>query len=135
MADLDPAHVEAVALVIDGCIESVWHASDERTRGPWKRAAERILTSIDPAVHSALLAALVRAGVLTEEDHVDWCTQEEYHDDDHYWMRCGLPADHDGEHRNSDTGRRWERRPDIDPEDVPKPRERRYVTRWEDVDA
>ena len=29
--------------------------------------AERLLTSTDPAVHSALLDALVRAGVLTED--------------------------------------------------------------------
>lgn len=64
MPDLDPAHVEAVALVVDGCTESVWRTSDEHTRGPWKRAAERVLTSTDPAVHAALLAALVRADYL-----------------------------------------------------------------------
>ena len=29
--------------------------------------AERLLTSTDPAVHAAMLAALVRAGALTEE--------------------------------------------------------------------
>ena len=29
--------------------------------------ADRLLTSTDPAVHAAMLAALVRAGVLTEE--------------------------------------------------------------------
>ena len=126
-SDLDPAHVEAVARAL---------AHPERVSDRYREQAHRLLTRDDDHLtHAALLATLVRAGVLTEEDRVDWCTQEEYHDDDYYWMRCGLPADHDGEHRNSDTGRRWERRPDIDPEDVPKPRERRYVTRWEDVDA
>ncbi len=32
-------------------------------------SAENVLTSTDPAVHAAMLDALVRAGVLTEEQH------------------------------------------------------------------
>jgi len=33
----------------------------------YRERAVRVLTSTDPAVHAAMLAALVRAGVLTEE--------------------------------------------------------------------
>ena len=50
-------HIDAVALVI----ESSWSDSDDA------KIAHRILTSTDPAVHAAMLAALVRAGVLTED--------------------------------------------------------------------
>lgn len=49
-------HIDAVALVI----ESAWSDGDDA------KIAHRILTSTDPAVHAAMLAALVRAGVLTE---------------------------------------------------------------------
>ena len=49
-------HIDAVALVI----ESAWSDGDDAT------IAHRILTSTDPAVHAAMLDALVRAGVLTE---------------------------------------------------------------------
>ena len=49
-------HTDAVALVI----ESAWSDGDDA------KIAHRILTSTDPAVHAAILAALVRAGVLTE---------------------------------------------------------------------
>ena len=48
-------HIDAVALVI----ESAWSDGDEA------KIAHRILTSTDPAVHLAMLDALVRAGVLT----------------------------------------------------------------------
>ena len=50
-------HIDAVAFVI----ESAWSDGDDAT------IAHAILTSTDPAVHAAMLAALVRAGVLTEE--------------------------------------------------------------------
>ena len=50
-------HIDAVALVI----ESAWSDGDDA------KIAHRILTSTDPAVHAAMLDALVRAGVLTEE--------------------------------------------------------------------
>ena len=49
-------HIDAVALVI----ESAWSDGDDA------KIAHRILTSTDPAVHAAMLDALVRAGVLTE---------------------------------------------------------------------
>ena len=45
-------HIDAVALVI----ESAWSDGDDA------KIAHRILTSTDPAVHAAMLAALVRAG-------------------------------------------------------------------------
>ena len=53
-ADPTAEHIDAVALVI----ESAWSDGDDA------KIAHRILTSTDPAVHAALLAALVRAGVL-----------------------------------------------------------------------
>lgn len=53
MPDLDPAHVEAVARALLG-----------RTA---TSGARQILTSTDPDVHAAMLAALVRAGVLDVE--------------------------------------------------------------------
>ena len=43
----------------------------------YRERAVRVLTSTDPAVHAAMLAALVRAGVLTEE----WALRYE-HDTD-----------------------------------------------------
>ena len=48
-------HTDAVAFVI----ESAWSDGDDAT------IAHAILTSKDPAVHAAMLDALVRAGVLT----------------------------------------------------------------------
>ena len=47
-------HIDAVAFVI----ESAWSDGDDA------KIAHRILTSTDPAVHAAMLDALVRAGVL-----------------------------------------------------------------------
>ena len=47
-------HIDAVALVI----ESAWSDGDDA------KIAHHILTSTDPAVHAAMLDALVRAGVL-----------------------------------------------------------------------
>lgn len=60
-------HIDAVAFVI----ESAWSDGDDA------KIAHRILTSTDPAVHAAMLDALVRAGVLTEE----WALRYE-HDTD-----------------------------------------------------
>ena len=60
-------HIDAVAFVI----ESAWSDGDDAT------IAHAILTSKDPAVHAAMLDALVRAGVLTEE----WAVRYE-HDTD-----------------------------------------------------
>ncbi len=56
-------HIDAVAFVI----ESAWSDGDDA------KIAHRILTSTDPAVHAAMLDALVRAGVLAEE----WAVQYE----------------------------------------------------------
>ena len=50
-------HIDAVAFVI----ESAWSDGDDAT------IAHAILASTDPAVHAAMLDALVRAGVLTED--------------------------------------------------------------------
>ena len=50
-------HIDAVARVVHRFVES--HDRDEMVAD--------LLTSTDPAVHSALLDALVRAGVLTED--------------------------------------------------------------------
>ena len=54
-------HIDAVALVI----ESAWSDGDDA------KIAHRILTSTDPAVHAAMLDALVRAGVLRSPETVD----------------------------------------------------------------
>lgn len=48
-------HIDAVARVVHRFVES--HDRDEMVAD--------LLTSTDPAVHAAMLAALVRAGVLT----------------------------------------------------------------------
>ena len=64
-------HIDAVAR--NGAIDAV-----ARALRPWVRVrgkqwtevrmdADRLLTSTDPAVHAAMLDALVRAGVLTED--------------------------------------------------------------------
>lgn len=68
-------HTDAVALPSVRHIQAVgralWETSraDEGTMSAIGAdlAATAILTSTDPAVHSALLDALVRAGVLTED--------------------------------------------------------------------
>ena len=56
-------HIDAVARVVHRFVES--HDRDEMVM--------ELLTSTDPAVHAAMLDALVRAGVLTEE----WAVQYE----------------------------------------------------------
>lgn len=60
-------HIDAVARVVHRFVES--HDRDEMVAD--------LLTSTDPAMHAAMLAALVRAGVLTEE----WALRYE-HDTD-----------------------------------------------------
>ena len=62
-------HTDAVALVI----ESAWSDGDDAT------IAHAILTSTDPAVHLAMLDALVRAGVLTPEDAPIYRGAEHHH--------------------------------------------------------
>lgn len=61
MPDLDPAHVEAVARHL----ANDWNPDrDIILTAMFRDYAATILTSTDPAVHAALLAALVRAGML-----------------------------------------------------------------------
>ncbi len=62
-------HTDAVAFVI----ESAWSDGDDAT------IAHAILTSTDPAVHAAMLDALVRAGVLTPEDAPIYRGAEHHH--------------------------------------------------------
>ena len=72
MPDLAPEHVEAVAVValnegarsIRDCSAWTSPASDDAVLDDCRMIAEGLLTSTDPDVHAALLAALVRAGVL-----------------------------------------------------------------------
>lgn len=122
MADLDPAHVEVICEVMHNAYEvaavvSGWE-TNAASRKPWRevpeanqetmRAAVRaILTSTDPAVHAALLAALVRAGVLDVEKRCRCSCGGEFGAATH-----AFNAVHDA-----------------------SPIERRYVTRWEDVDV
>lgn len=96
-----------------------------------REVARVVLTSTDPAVHAAMLAALVRAGVIAEETYVDWCDHEDRDPwDPGQWIKCGQRADHRGEHKDGCSGHHWPRRPDIDPSDKPEPRMRRYATEW-----
>ena len=84
-----------------------------------------------PAELAAMLAALVRAGVIAEETYVDWCDHEDRDPwEPGQWIKCGQPADHRGEHKDGCSGHHWPRRPDIDPSDKPEPRMRRYATEW-----
>lgn len=61
-----PEHVHAVAVVLAQANGTEWDLmpGDDDV---YRRDARAILTSDDPAVHAALLAALTRAGVLTED--------------------------------------------------------------------
>ena len=45
----------------------------------YRERAVRVLTSTDPAVHAAMLDALARAGVLTEEDAPIYRGAEHHH--------------------------------------------------------
>ena len=93
MADLDPAHVEAVAR--------------QMLASTATNDAALLLTSTDPDVHAALLAALVRAGVLDVEKRCRCSCGGEFGAATH-----AFNAVHDA-----------------------SPIERRYVTRWENVDV
>ncbi len=66
MSDPTAEHVDAVARAMCRC-----HPADDDSLHCSVWRARAVLTSTDPAVHAALLDALVRAGVLTEEspDH------------------------------------------------------------------
>ncbi|MDN5934403.1 MAG: hypothetical protein L0I24_25575 [Pseudonocardia sp.] len=57
-------HIDAVARAIDEGHHPYGVATVE-----CHDSVRRLLTSTDPAVHAAMLDALVRAGVLTEEQH------------------------------------------------------------------
>ena len=78
-------HIDAVARVVHRFVES--HDRDEMVAD--------LLTSTDPAVHAAMLAALVRAGVLTPEDAPIYRGAEHHH-----WQQRW-----DGEHTHE--GRRY----------------------------
>ena len=62
-------HIDAVARVVHRFVES--HDRDEMVAD--------LLTSTDPAVHAAMLDALVRAGVLTPEDAPIYRGAEHHH--------------------------------------------------------
>jgi hypothetical protein len=62
----DPAHIDAVARVIDPAAFDV-DSIDWLQRAVIEGPALDLLTSSDPAVHAAMLDALTRHGVLTEE--------------------------------------------------------------------
>ena len=62
-------HIDAVARVVHRFVES-----DDRDE-----MVADLLTSTDPAVHAAMLDALVRAGVLTPEDAPIYRGAEHHH--------------------------------------------------------
>ena len=111
-------HIDAVARRMStrewGEWSSAYHADfnrwtwdgDGRTdmeRAEFRDYADAILTSTDPAVHSAMLAALVRAGVLTVEDAPIYRAAEHHH-----WQQRW-----DGEHTHE--GRRYVTRWEVAP--------------------
>lgn len=112
-------HTDAVA--------EAMHASAAPTLQGLARA---ILTSTDPAVHAAMLAALVRAGVLTEETAGHYACPAEERSPWSGWVRCGKFDNHEDDHEDSTSGWHWPRDPD-DPEDVPATPPHRLVTPWE----
>ncbi|MBK6556127.1 MAG: hypothetical protein IPG16_02575 [Comamonadaceae bacterium] len=71
-------HTDAVARVVAGLLDDFDTVMNVRAES--REVARRLLTSTDPAVHLALVDALVRAGVLTErfairdEDGSVWLT-------------------------------------------------------------
>ena len=86
-------HTDAVARVVHRFVES--HDRDEMVAD--------LLTSTDPAVHAAMLDALVRAGVLTVEDAPIYRAAEHHH-----WQQRW-----DGEHTHE--GGRYVTRWDVAP--------------------
>ena len=92
--------------------------------------AERLLTLTDPAVHAAMLAALVRAGVLTAETAEHYACPAEERSPWGGWVRCGKFDNHEDDHEDSTSGWHWPRDPD-DLEDVPATPPHRLVTSWE----
>lgn len=94
------------------------------------RAAHAILTSTDPAVHAAMLDALVRAGVLTAETARPYACPAEERSPWGGWVRCGKFDNHEDDHEDSTSGWHWPRDPD-DLEDVPATPPHRLVTPWE----
>lgn len=86
-------HTDAVARVVHRFVES--HDRDEMVAD--------LLTSTDPAVHAAMLDALVRAGVLTEERAPISRGMEHHH-----WQQRW-----DGQH--TDEGRRYATRWEVAP--------------------
>ena len=62
-------HTDAVARVVAGLLDDFDTVMNVRAES--REVARRLLTSTDPAVHAAMLAALVRAGVLRSPETVD----------------------------------------------------------------
>jgi len=85
-------HIDAVANLVAHIRDQYPRLSDDADS---EDVADAILTSTDPAVHAAMLAALVRAGVLTEE-----CAPIYRGADIHHWQQRW-----DGEHTHE--GRRF----------------------------
>jgi hypothetical protein len=120
MADLEPAHVEAVADLVG---EWLFRMHGIQSSCDHHAEAVEILTSTDPAVHAALLAALVRAGVL--EEHFVLAQEDEQ-------------PDMSGKPRIQHIGEWFERsRAEAALSLGARARnrwiQRRYVTRWEDA--
>lgn len=101
MTELDPAHVKEIQWC--ECLPGPYYGAQLAGTTPLCQRCRRIPN--EPWMHAALLAALVRAGVLSEEPTI------EVHEDGRptYYVGFGSQATY-------------------------HPR-RRYVTRWEDVDA
>jgi|GEM_PF-3529817 len=125
-------HTDAVARVLYLALPDPdvhrWDHLDTLTRAHYRTLAAALLTT--PAVHAAMLAALVRAGVLTAETAGPYACPAEERSPWGGWVRCGKFDNHEDDHEDSTSGWHWPRDPD-DLEDVPATPPHRLVTPWE----
>lgn len=119
-------HTDAVARHLPYLVP--WERLTEGSRNDYRRKACQIMD--DPAVHAAMLAALVRAGVLTAETAGHYACPAEERSPWGGWVRCGKFDNHEDDHEDSTSGWHWPRDPD-DLEDVPATPPHRLVTSWE----
>ena len=130
---LTAEHIDAVARSItvtsrDGNGRRV--VSKDASLSVARLQARTLLASTDPAVHAAMLDALVRAGVLTAETAGPYACPAEERSPWGGWVRCGKFDNHEDDHEDSTSGWHWPRDPD-DLEDVPATPPHRLVTPWE----
>jgi len=132
-------HIDAVAVEFEHVVVGSGYYAMNIGTSAANEAARAILTSSNPETHEALaanlpaevmLAALVRAGVLTAETAGPYACPAEERSPWGGWVRCGKFDNHEDDHEDSTSGWHWPRDPD-DLEDVPATPPHRLVTPWE----